>query len=545
MNEQATTLTLLRPLRSWDRVYPLLRYLLLLVVIALAIVGSGTWAVSMGLPQAPSFAIWWPSGIAVGAMLVFGYRVWPGIVAGCLIFTSTSTEGMDFGAAIADLSEAISTTFLTRYFLGKANPLRKATHLFKFFFLAAVCGPVIGSTIGWGFGQLTARWDGTAYEWFAWVLENMVAIMILSPTLISWCEDFPNVREIRLPRLIEAAFLGIALVSVGEIVFGNWFPLLVRNYPLEFLCTPFLAWASLRFGSLGASSAVTLLTIICLHGTANGFGPFGSMPPLEAIHLIQTYVATNALLCLLTAGIVAEREAANLRLSRSNIELQRFAYLASHDLQEPLRTISSFCTLIQRQCRELTNAQLDEYTGLVVGAAKRMHELINSLLDYSRVGKKVSIQRVDVTEIIETVLQNLRATILETKAEVRYLKLPLIQADPNLLALLFQNLISNAIKFNASQPPKVWVSGAQIRDQWHFKVEDNGIGIDPQYFEKIFRLFERLIPSSSPYPGTGLGLAVCKKIVEEHGGRIWVESTSGSGASFYFTLPKECPGGAS
>lgn len=521
-----------------SKILPLFRYVSTLILVALTYLGTGTLAESMATPATPSYAVWWPSGVSLGAMLTFGYRVWPGVAAGCLLFTHFfSPAGIDFRAAFSDVMEALTGAFLARRFLGKSNPLKKVSLLLKYICLAVICAPFVGSTLAFSIGHLTGNWPLGNYKWLAWGLENIIGSLVLSTTILAFFDASLRPHQVRPLRILEAAFLFTGLIAMAEMTFGNWLALTVKRYPLEFLCTPFLVWASLRFGPLCASSAITLLSVICVSGTARGFGPFASTTPFEAVHLVQTYVATNAILSLLTAALTVEREEANASLSRSNLELERFAYLASHDLQEPLRTISTFCTLIERRCRERADSTLNEYLELVVNAAKRMHDLINSLLSYSRVGKKVEIQMVEAEEALDLVLRDLRTSVTEAKAEIRFQKLPAIKADSHLLALLFQNLISNSIKFNTSSPPRVWISATKIREQWQFKVQDNGIGIDAKYFKKIFGLFERLVPSSSRYPGTGLGLAVCKKIVEEHGGRIWVESRVGEGACFYFTFP--------
>jgi len=225
-------------------------------------------------------------------------------------------------------------------------------------------------------------------------------------------------------------------------------------------------------------------------------------------------------------------------LARSNAELQQFAYVASHDLQEPLRMVSSYTQLLLRRYSGMFDADAKEFMGFIVDGATRMKQLIEDLLAYSRVGTRGhDLGPTDGALALEQALGNLRASIEATGATVTHDALPTVRADDSQLVQLFQNLVGNALKFKGAEAPRIHV-GAQEKDtEWVLSVRDNGIGIDPQYFERIFVIFQRL-HSKAEYPGTGIGLAICKKIVDRHGGRVWVESQPGRGSTFYCTLPK-------
>lgn len=224
-------------------------------------------------------------------------------------------------------------------------------------------------------------------------------------------------------------------------------------------------------------------------------------------------------------------------LARSNRELEQFAYVASHDLQEPLRMIGSYTQLLARRYRGKLDASADEFIGYVVDGAKRMQRLIEDLLSYSRVTTQAApFASVDCNAVVDRVLQDLRIAIADADANVTRDVLPTVFADAIQLTQLWQNLIANAIKFHGERPARVHI-GCRARDSmWEFFVRDEGIGIDPQFADRIFVIFQRL-HGRSEYPGTGIGLALCKKIVERHGGEIWVDSQPGAGATFYFTLP--------
>jgi signal transduction histidine kinase len=264
-------------------------------------------------------------------------------------------------------------------------------------------------------------------------------------------------------------------------------------------------------------------------------------PPLLAMigGMLLTLVATYALSQRRTAlERAAEMEQVSTQLTRSNEELGRFAYIASHDLQEPLRIVTSFCARLEEKYGRSLDDSARTYIGFIVEAADRMGELIEGLLRYSRIeGQTQELEPVDCNVALADALAALRALVADRAAEVRCERLPAVTGSRMLLAQLFQNLISNAIKYSGGERPQVHVAVAERNDHWEFSVQDNGIGIHPRHQHKVFEMFARL-SSETDVAGSGIGLALCRKIVERLGGVIWVASDPGRGSTFYFSLPK-------
>lgn len=234
---------------------------------------------------------------------------------------------------------------------------------------------------------------------------------------------------------------------------------------------------------------------------------------------------------------IAAQKKEQQELKRSNQELEQFAYIASHDLQEPLRAVAGCASMLEVKYQGRLDDEADKLISHVIDGARRMQALISDLLQLSRVNSHgVRGARVDVNKICKRVIANLQEAITSSRASIEFSDLPTVKADATQLQQLLQNLIGNALKYRKEEPPVITISAQKHTNHWEFKVTDNGIGIEPPYFERVFGVFQRL-HTRDEYPGTGMGLALCKKIVERHGGKIWLESTPGRGSIFYFTIP--------
>ena len=234
----------------------------------------------------------------------------------------------------------------------------------------------------------------------------------------------------------------------------------------------------------------------------------------------------------------AQLDAQARELERSNAELEQFAYVASHDLQEPLRKVASFCQLLEQRYKGQLDERADQYIDFAVDGAKRMQQLINDLLAFSRVGRASGdLQRIELDDVLAHALANLGAAVEESGATIDAEPLPPIRGEPTLMAVVFQNLVGNAIKFRSTDPPAIGIRCERDNGHWLISCSDNGIGIDAEYAERVFVIFQRL-HAKDEYPGTGIGLSMCRKIVEYHGGKIWLDTgTATPGTTFRFTLP--------
>jgi PAS domain S-box-containing protein len=256
----------------------------------------------------------------------------------------------------------------------------------------------------------------------------------------------------------------------------------------------------------------------------------------DEVRLLMT-LANQAAIAIENARLFNETEQWAQELAQSNAELSHFAYVASHDLQEPLRMVTSYLQLLERRYTGQLDETADEFIGFAVDGAKRMQALIQGLLAYSRIGTQgKEFVATDTAQVVEQVLSNLCVSVEENTATIRHNGLPVVNADGTQMTQLFQNLIGNAIKFRGEEAPKIEIEATRENGRWLFSIRDNGIGIDPDHHGRLFKIFQRL-HAREQYPGTGIGLAVCKRIVERHGGEIWVESAEGQGSTFYFTLP--------
>jgi len=291
-----------------------------------------------------------------------------------------------------------------------------------------------------------------------------------------------------------------------------------------------------RHAGLHGAFAVPIWSAHKIFGALEFFSRYVEPPDPDLLEMMGI-VGTQIGLFIERTRAEAQLRDTSANLQRSNTELQQFAHVASHDLFEPLRMITSYLQLLQQHYHHQLDARAAEFIGFALDGAKRMDALIHDLLVYSRVDVRGrSLEPTAAEQALDAALSNLKVAIEETGATITRGPLPWVRADSVQLTQVFQNLIGNAIKFHGPEPPRVEIEARRQNNEWRFLVRDNGIGFESKFFDTVFVIFQRL-HTRQEYAGTGMGLAICKKIIERHGGRIWVESVPGKGSTFYFTLP--------
>jgi PAS domain S-box-containing protein len=424
----------------------------------------------------------------------------------------------------------------------------------------AVAGTLLRDAEAAGSAVLEARMVRKDGSWFsaAGVVSAVRGAQGLEGYLVVTRDMTERRRTEEALRIAEATYQGILAISADAVVcvseeqritFFNQGAETTFGYragevlgqPLEILVPEYIRD---RHGQLVRDFAASGVSARRMgeRGEISGRRKDGTVFPAEAsisrLEVGGTRVFTAVLRDVTERRKAEESLAARAReLARSNDDLQQFAYVASHDLQEPLRMVASYTQLLARRYRGKLDADADEFIGYAVDGVTRMQALINDLLAYSRAGSREA-ERVQLSleEVFERVLRTLGASIEAAGATVTHDRLPMVWGDAGQLTQLLQNLVANAVKFRGSEAPRVHVSARREDGGWLVSVRDNGIGIAPEFSARIFVIFQRL-HSRSEYQGTGIGLAICRKIVERHGGRIWVESEPGEGSTFHFTLP--------
>ena len=495
----------------------------------------------------PSASPVWPTtGLALAGLLVLGLRHWPAILAGAFLVnvTSLGDPATSLGIAAGNTLEAfLGAALMIRFARGRRAFDRPFDYL-RFVVLAGFVATAVSATFGvtslclGGFGE----WASYTKVWTTWWLGDVGGALIVAPFLVLWGV---NRRVDWSPaRAGEAMLLLASLCIAGELVFlGDVYPELARH-PLGFLCIPPLLWAAFRFGPRETATAVAVLMAITTWATLRGSGPYAVFGENEALLLLQALLAVCSVTAMCLAAVVRQRGRAHAALqlqaadlARSNKDLEQFANVVSHDLQEPLRAIRSNAQLLEGAAADRGDRDLLGRAERISRGAQRMQQLVTDLLVYARVGSRQALDRsADGAEVMREVLEDMRVAIEESGARVDVGPLPSVHADRAQFGQLLHNLVANAIKFRHVEPPQVEVRGERRGQECVFSVRDNGIGIESGSGERIFGMFARLHPRER-FPGTGIGLAICKKIVHGHGGRIWFESEPGRGSTFFFTLP--------
>ncbi len=543
-----------------------LPYLARVGVLAAVYFAAGTLGLSMAIMHGSVSLVWPPTGIALGALLLLGFRLWPGVALGAFLVNALTDVPLATAAGIAvgNTLEALSGAYLLHRLARFRNSLERLQDVLGLVVLAAVLSTTVSATIGVTSLCVggAAPWGLYGSLWWQWWLGDAMGALVVTPVLLTW----GTAPRFSWPpgRAAEAGALLLGVVAVSHVVFGGWFTPDLPNYPLAYAVFPFVIWAALRFGQQGAATATLTVSALAVSGTLRGVGVFGGETVTEGLLLLQAFMSVVAVTALVLAAAIAERRWAEEALRVANARLEQavrraerasrhkseFLANMSHELRTPLNAIIGFSALLEQGLHGPLTPKQARFVANIHKSGKHLLTVINDILDLTRVevGRlKLALEPVGLAGFVEEVLTVVRegapAKRPNLTSEVPA-GLPPAVADPVRLRQILYNLLSNAVKFT-SEEGTVTVGAESLEGDLAVWVRDTGIGIAPEDQERIFREFEQVDGSfARQYQGTGLGLALTRKLVELHGGRIWVESAPGKGSTFTFTLPHRVPGPA-
>ncbi len=540
---------------------------------------AGRLGLAMAFRHGSVSPVWPPSGIALAVVLLYGYRSSWAVFFGAFLVNITTIAKItaldeisgaailsSTGIALGNTLEAVLGVFLIRRYARGETFLERPGDIFRFVVFGAALAPMISASVGLTSLELGgyAAWSDWQGIWLTWWLGDASGILIVSPVIISF------IRTKIIPwnrwQALEGIMLFCVLLFVSFACFGELMFPSNKRYPLEFLCIPIIVWAAVRFSHREVAIVTLSISSIAIIGTLNVMGPFSNVHPNESLLLLQSFVATlsvvgmvlaasifqrrlaeeeqESTLRFLEADIIARKKAEekleiqSAELIRSNAALQQFAYAASHDLQEPLRMVTIYAELLHKKYHSELSSEAKEFLQQIVAGTKRMSKLLKDLLTYARAAADIENSSVvETTTALEEVMLNLQALIKENGAEIGFGALPAVRMHKAHLVQLLQNLLVNAIRYREAPPPRVQISAERKKGHWMFAIKDNGIGIHKEFQREIFSIFKRV--DRQRQESTGIGLAICQRIVERYGGQIWVDSEPGKGSTFFFTLPRE------
>ena len=523
--------------------YRTTRFWLQATVLALVYFGAARVGLLLSFQHSNVTPVWPPSGIAVAALLVLGMRYWPALFVGAIV--TELSAGMSPGVAVSQaagntLEYTLAVVLLRR--AGFDSGLRRIKDVVALGVNGAVLSPVVAATIGtaslWAGGAIPTA--AVATIWPVYYVGDGVGILILTPVLLVWLRRGRRVGAYPWPRALEAASLAFVAVVLTAMAF-------LRTGPGAYPLFPLIIWAALRFGQRGATLIVLVISALAVVGTVHGMGPFSHGEVTGRLAQLLIYLAAIGFTGpLLAAAVLAHRDAEErvlhyvAELEVTNRELEAFAYSVAHDLRAPLRAIDGYSSALNEDFAESLPPDARRHLDRIASNAQQLGRLIDALLNFSRLGaKKLLRETVFPKQIAFQVYERLRAGMKGPNGGLSISDLPPCSADPTLLSLVYQNLLDNALKFTRDRE-EVKIEVGSMPDSRSpgvtiYYVRDNGAGFDMQYSDKLFGVFSRL-HSQAQFPGTGAGLAITKRIVTKHGGRIWAEAAPGKGATFYFTL---------
>jgi signal transduction histidine kinase len=507
---------------------------------------AGKLGLQLAFLNASASAVWPPSGMALAAVLLLGYRTWPAIFLGAFLVNLTTAGNLATSVAVAagNTLEAVCGAWLVHRFAGGTRAFERAQGVFKFA-LAVMASAVISATLGVTSLALGGYADWAKYMaiWLTWWLGNVTGGLVLAPLIILWFVA-PNRRWNRADAL-EVTLLGLLLLGLGEIVFGGWFPISAKNYPIAFLCGPIVIWTAFRFTQRETATGIFILSALAIWGTLHNFGPFAMETQNESLLIMQSSTALLIITAMALAAAMAERRRAEAVIEEQKTAVEaanrtkdNFLAMLSHELRTPLTPVIAALETLKIEPLEPNEAK--EALAMIRRNIDLESQLIDDLLDLTRItrGKlELHLESLDAHQAIANVVEMCAAELdgkhlqlsVDLRAEDHH-----VLADAPKFQQIIWNLLKNAIKFTGENGAVTLSSSNQSPESLTIRVTDTGIGIDSETMERIFNRFEQGDRSfQRRFGGLGLGLTISKSLAEAHGGTLVGESEGRDhGASF-------------
>jgi signal transduction histidine kinase len=553
-----------------------------IAVVAAVYFGAAEFGLSLAFSTKQVTALWPPTGIAVAALLLGGYRVWPAIYLAAFAVNALVGDSILVAAGIA-VGNTLGPV-VARFSLGRLGgfdtALARVRDVLGLIVFGAVLGAAVSATNGVATLALRAviPWSAFGSVWWVWWVGDAMGILVFAPLILSWATQprpaWDGAQLAELGTLFGGLLLASLMALTGVFV--------QAATPIQYAVFPFVIWTGLRFGARVTALAIALITGLAVWGAVHDRGPFAIGNLDQRLILLEMFMAVATLTGLVLSAVTAERTQAQQALQRANDELgervaertaelatanailaqkneevEAFVYIVSHDLRAPLVNLQGFSSELERSCGALEatlhsvalqpNTEKTIHTILredIAGALRyisastvKLQRLIDALLLLSRTGKQeLRIEVVDVRSVVETTVLSLRRSIESSGAEVIVESLPTVTGDVTAIGQVFSNLISNALKYlQPGRPGRIAIGGETTDRVAHYWVRDNGAGIAASSQPRLFQVFQRFHPHLAS--GEGMGLAIVKRIVERHGGKMWAESEEGVGTTFHVHLP--------
>jgi signal transduction histidine kinase/ActR/RegA family two-component response regulator len=522
----------------------------LIGIVTLVYFIAGKLGLKLAFLNDSASAVWPPSGIALAALLLLGYRIWPAVFVGAFLvnLTTTADFATTLGIATGNTLETICGASLVNAFAGGTRAFDRAQDVFKFA-LAIMASSIIAATFGvtslalGGF----ANWANYGPVWITWWLGDVTGGLVIAPLILLWF--VAPTRRWNRAEVLEVTLLGLLLLALGELVFGGWFPISARNYPIAFICGPIVIWTAFRFTQRETATGIFILSALAIWGTLHNFGPFVMETQNQSLLVMQSSTALLFITAMALAAAMAERRRAEavIEEQKSAVEAanqakDNFLAMLSHELRTPLTPV--IAALEALKTGPVDASESKEALAMIRRNIDLESQLIDDLLDLTRITRdklQLQLEPLDAHQAIANVLEMCASELgekrlrlsLELRAESHH-----VAADAPKFQQIIWNLLKNAIKFTGEKGTITVASSNESPQSLTIRVTDTGIGIDPEVMERIFNRFEQGDRSfQRRFGGLGLGLTISKSLAEAHGGTLLAESEGRDrGASFLLKI---------